>query len=209
MMAAALCVLACVLFGCGPSIDDYYPLKVGNKWRYRTTYPDGRVLTDVDQIIRRVEQTYTFNNGEVLIRLGGKALLNRHGLRILRYPLRAGNRWEDRDIRLDILSAGDTVLTPAGEFHETLTTVWKTERRAPLTMSADEFVQGPPPADPALVPPHILEAEENKDYPMRRFVSTTIFAKGVGPVKYILDAAELGKPLRNILISELVSYELR
>ena len=41
----------CLVFlsGCGPDLDDYYPLKVGNVWEFKTVYPgdsEGRVRHD-------------------------------------------------------------------------------------------------------------------------------------------------------------------
>ncbi|MCZ7583294.1 MAG: hypothetical protein M5R36_08140 [Deltaproteobacteria bacterium] len=204
LMALAVTLVAA---GCGPTLEDYYPLQVGNTWTYKTVYPDGRTRTDVDQLFRRVEQTYFFNNGEVLVRLRDMALLNRNGMRVLRYPLKKGTRWEDREIQCEITSKGDRYVLPAGEFADTLTVVWKSARRAPVTMSADAFTRGPRIPDGREPPPR--EDEEEDEYPMRTFEATTVYARGVGPIVYKLRAAEEGAELRDILTSELQSFETK
>jgi hypothetical protein len=203
IVASALAVAAS---GCGPDFTDYYPLQVGNTWQYKTRYPDGRGRIDKDQVIRRVESTYYFNNGEILILLGDQALVNRNGLRVLAHPLSLGHRWEDRDVRFEIVSVGAAVKVPAGEFADTMTVVWKATRRAPITQSGEAFAEGVPPARAEDVPPPILEAEKQKEYPLRDFVTTVVYAKGVGPIAYRLDAALAGEKPENVLISELQSW---
>jgi len=200
------------LSGCGPNLDDYYPLKVGNLWEFNTVYPgdpEGRVRRDSDQINRRVEQTYFFNNGEILVRLKGTAIINRNGMRLLRFPIAAGTKWADRNVFCEITAKDTTVKVPAGQFRETVTVVWRSTRRAPVTMSAQQFSDGPLPPKATDLPPPEAREEDDQEYPLRQFVATTVYAKGVGPVKYVLQAAEMGEPLRTILESELVSYELR
>ena len=209
--ALSILVLAFALgaAGCAADIEDYYPLNLGNEWEYKTSYPDGRILMDGDQITRRRENTYFFNNGEIIIRLSRDALINRNGVRILHHPLKAGTNWRDRGIEMKITAVGQKTEVPAGAFDDTVTVVWEATRKGPVTMSADEFTKGPPQPSSEGESRDGPEAKERPDYPLRRFVSTTIFAKGVGPVRYKLEAAEIGRELRTILTSDLVSYRLR
>ncbi len=207
---ALLLASGLIIAGCGPQAEDYYPLKVGNAWEYQTKYPDGRILTDGDQIIKRYENAYYFNNGEIIIRLSGDALINRNGLRILRHPFRPGTQWSDRSITMKITSVGDRIEVPAGVFDKTITVAWEATRKGPVTMSADDFVNGPVPGTPgAGASRNDGLQQERPDYPLRHFISTTVFAKDIGPVRYKLEATEIGKEMRTILVSDLVSYQLR
>ena len=208
-LLAALLFIGAAFAACGPSADQYYPLKLGNVWEYKTSYPDGRSMTDGDQIIRRYESAYYFNNGEVIIRLSSDALISRNGVRILHHPFQPGTRWRDRGIELTITSVGDRIETPAGVFEDTITVVWDTTRKGPVTMSADAFISGPVSPTSPEAPLNFPGMEERRDYPLRRFLSTTVFARNVGPVRYKLDAAEIGQKMRNVLVSDLTSYELR
>ncbi|MBZ0270858.1 hypothetical protein K8I61_02390 [bacterium] len=201
--------------GCGESIDDYYPLAVGHSWTYETRYPDGRTRVDTEQIYRRVEQTYFFNNGETVIRLPGTAIFNRNAMRLLRYPIEPGTVWEDNDITFEIVAKGQSTEVPAGTFDQTVTVQWKSRRAAPVTMTADEFASDPAEMLSGDTKPKEPKPGEEREFPMRDFIARTVFAKGIGPIRYELQAAEVGAdagqpapPLRPIMESVLLSYHI-
>ncbi|MCB1153129.1 MAG: hypothetical protein H6684_12600 [Deltaproteobacteria bacterium] len=208
--AALFAVLIAVsAAGCGPKVEEYYPLELGNLWEYKTTYPDGRSRTDLEQIIRRQERSYYFSNGEVIIKLSRNTLINRNGLQILKAPFEKGREWEDETVSFRITSVGETVEVPAGTFTDTVTVEWTMQRRAPVTLTADEYADSLVPADERRPkpPPEVLKDKPKREMPLRDFKTYMTFAKGIGPIRYRLEAAEEGEPLREILVSDLVEYK--
>ena len=125
--ALFLAVVVCLLLGgCSDPIATYYPLAVGNEWRFQTTFTDtGETRDHVELIVRRWESNYHFNNGERMIYFRNTGIINRNGVFILRIPLREGRRWFEEGVEMVIAATGISVDVPAGTFADCIEVTWQ------------------------------------------------------------------------------------
>lgn len=125
MILSVLLTFFVLSAGCSDPIANYYPLKVGNEWRFQTSYPlTGEEREDVELIVRRFENTFHLNNGESLIHFRNHGILNKNGVYILRLPLRAGYSWIDQGVQLEITQTDKVMDVPAGRFSRCVEVTW-------------------------------------------------------------------------------------
>ena len=171
--------LVLLLFGCGASVTDYYPLKVGNRWVFTTTdLTDNSTRTDQELIVRRQQDTYFFDHDEILVNVAGSALINRGGYTLLKTPLKQGVQWDHPNTIIRITARGATYSVPAGTFTDTLETTWHLKR--------------PDPNNPDLV-----------------FTDVTVYryARGVGPIYYHYEVIRPEGKRVPVFKSELTRFE--
>lgn len=105
------------LFSCADKLATYYPLSVGNKWVYKTTYHDtGEVVTSHDVIIHKFENSYKFANGVQIVHLKNNSFMDNSGV-ILTYPMQEGYSWQIGGKKAVYTSVDKTVVATAGTFY--------------------------------------------------------------------------------------------
>ncbi len=123
-----LVAFLCLAMGCTDLVSTYYPLEMGNEWRFSTTMLDtGEVKEDVELIVRRWEDNFHFNNGQKLILFRNHGILDKNGIYVLRLPIRKDFRWTDRGIELGYTDVAKRVTVPAGNFSECVEVTWDTK----------------------------------------------------------------------------------
>ncbi len=167
--------LAC---GCGPKSVDYYPLKVGNEWTFKTTlFPDENVRIDTELIIKREKETYFFDNEEQMAILAGSTLINRDGYTILKSPLKVGKQWNEMGAQMTITALNAKYEVPAGTFSDTVEVTWEIDR-------------------------------PDKDDPNKRYKDIMIYryAKGIGPIFYYYEVIKPDQTRVRMLQSKLEKF---
>lgn len=168
-----------VLSGCADSVEDYYPLKVGNRWVYKTTNLISHSVTESqDLILKRELETYFFDTEEQVIKIGSGALVNKSGHTILKAPLSKGRSWKGKGNRYSITDKGATYIVPFGQYTDTLEVTFVIER---------------PDAD-----------DSKKIY---TDVSVIRYAKGIGPIYFYYEVKHPDGKTAPIFKSELTKFE--
>lgn len=117
LFAVSMVVLSLLLFSCEDRLAAYYPLAVGNKWVYKTTYHDtGEVVTSHDVIVHKFENSYKFANGAQIVHLKNNSFIDNSGV-ILTYPMQEGYSWKIGGKKAVYTSVDKTVVVPAGTFY--------------------------------------------------------------------------------------------
>jgi hypothetical protein len=180
-----------MLTGCEAKFQDFYPLKLSNKWIYKVTSFEGQVREVEERVIKRVGDNYYLNNKETLLLLPGQGIANKMGIMILRDPIELGDKWVENEMTLEITGLNKQVVVPAGTFADTVEITWTS------------MYPGDKPIAPGDQP--TLTPGENP----RVFIYITTYARKVGKVKeeyYIIQPD--GEKSREML-AELTSYQLR
>lgn len=119
-----------LLSGCTGEVTNYYPLEVGNLWTFETTdLNTGSKQVHEELIIRRERETYSFQHGEKIINVGGKALINKNGYTLLKTPFEKGRKWKEPGALVEITDKGQSYKVPAGDFSDTLEVTLRIERK--------------------------------------------------------------------------------
>jgi len=186
-----LLTAAALMVGCSAQFQQYYPLHVSNQWTYKVTDYYDRVTENVERIIKRVGDSYHFNNKEVILYLPGQGMVNKQGVMFLREPIEPGKQWIENQMTFEITGLNKQVTVPAGTFTETLEITW-----------ISKF-----PGD-AVIKPGVMPTLDPGPNP-RVFIYVVTYAKRVGKIKeeYYVVQPE-GAKTREVL-AELTAYSIQ
>jgi len=186
-----LLTAAALMAGCSAQFQQYYPLHVSNQWTYKVTDYYDRVTENVERIIKRVGDSYHFNNKEVILYLPGQGMVNKQGVMFLREPIEPGKQWIENQMTFEITGLNKQVTVPAGTFTETLEITW-----------ISKF-----PGD-VVIKPGVMPTLDPGPNP-RVFIYVVTYAKRVGKIKeeYYVVQPE-GAKTREVL-AELTAYSLQ
>ncbi len=184
-------LLAALAIGCSSQFQTYYPLHVSNQWTYKVTDYYDRVTENTERIIKRTNDSYHFNNSEVILYLPGQGMVNKQGVMFLREPIELGKKWVESQMTFEITGLNKEVTVPAGAFNETLETTW-----------ISKF-----PGD-AVIKPGVMPTLDPGPNP-RIFIYVVTYAKRVGKIKeeyYVIQPD--GTKTREVL-AELTAFSLK
>lgn len=186
-----LVLLLVCLTGCGDPLAAYYPLSVTNFWIYDVEAEGGGSRKAMEQVIRRQDDKYTFNNGEVLLYLPNQALMNKQGVTILEKDMSLGHEWIDAEMHFAVTGKNQQVTAPAGTFDKTLEVTWTTKYAGDVEIGPQVAPQLEPGPNP------------------RVFIYITTYAKGVGKIReeYITVQPDGTRTVE--FVAQLVEYGLR
>ncbi len=141
--ALGLALLAVVFaFSCADRLAEYYPLAVGNRWVYRTTYHDtGEVKRQTDEIVHRFENSYQLSSGTHIVHLKNNSFMDSSGV-ILTYPIEEGHSWRLGGKSARYTSVDKTVAVPAGTFHHCLEVLIEEKRDGALFFATIAYAPG-------------------------------------------------------------------
>jgi hypothetical protein len=113
-------------------IEDYFPLRVGNRWNYRITSLGSSPVERSIEIVKRDGDAFV-DNLQARYRVDSYGLRNDNIRYLLKYPLRVGTQWLSvANItsveRYAITQVDQRVRVPAGEFEKCLVVKAREER---------------------------------------------------------------------------------
>ena len=127
------------VFSCADELAKYYPLAVGNRWVYRTTYHDtGEVKIHEDKIVHRFENSYQLSSGVHIVHIRNNSFMDPSGV-ILTYPIEEGYSWKLSGKKARYTSVDKTVVVPAGTFHHCLEVLIEERRDGALFFGTIDY----------------------------------------------------------------------
>jgi len=137
-------VLLGVVFmsSCADKLARYYPLAVGNRWVYATTYHDtGETVSQTDEIVHRFENSYRLSNGVQIVHLKNNSFMDNSGV-VLTYPMEEGYSWKLGGKDAKYTSVDKTVVVPAGTFHHCLEVLIEEKKEGALFFGTIAYAPG-------------------------------------------------------------------